>query len=171
MTATWMLLGCSSGTIPPSQTSAPVQHQEPCSLRATLSQKDGAHRRPVLTLINEGKRPLRLALPTDGSEFEARTPLLTWSATLNGEPVKPLPVGVCGTLAPHERTFVLAPGERRAIDNLPSVPQYPSGTYEVKLRYEHDPKLVGGPDRPGQFVGTDECRATTNAVTMTFSDS
>lgn len=144
-----------------------------CGLRAELeadAQSGALH----LTLVNDGPRPVKLVVPGDGSEAGWRTPVLTWTTTRNGKPVKEREGGRCGMMNPIDASevFTLAPGERKTISEWVGRPNVDPGTYEVELHYKNDPNIA---TRKGAGAGveallgsTDACEVRTKPTRMTI---
>ncbi|MBX3260477.1 MAG: hypothetical protein KF782_12355 [Labilithrix sp.] len=157
---------------------APVTPPVPCGLRATLkdtgAQANG--HRFSLTLTNTGPKALRLVVPGDGSEVGWRTPVVTWTAKVNGAPAAPTPGARCGMMnriEPNE-IITLAPGASRTIKDWIPPPEFAPGAYDLALTYRNDPGLQarkGGDESDvvkRLIAESAACEATTNAVHATL---
>ncbi len=156
----------------------PVTPPRPCGLTAVL-QDGGAQtngRRFALTLKNAGSKPLRLVVPGDGSDVGWRTPVVTWTATMNGAPATPLEGGRCGMMNRIEANeiFTLAPGASRTVKDWVPLPSFAPGTYDLTLTYRNDPGLQarkggGESDAVKRLIAESAaCEATTNTVRATL---
>ncbi len=143
-----------------------------CGLVASIRSVAGQGMRFSVTLTNNGAKPVRLVMPGDGSEAGMRTPVLTWMATAGGKPAEPAPVGRCGLTNAMEakEVFTLAPGASREMKEWLGEPYVAAGTYDVKLRFRNDPKIVrnASPDVTKLVAATDACDVTSNAIRVTI---
>jgi hypothetical protein len=146
-----------------------------CGLTATIRSVPGSGGSPrfAVTLTNKGRKPARLVVPGDGSEAGMRTPILTWIATAGGNPAEPAPPsGRCGLTNAIEakEVFTLAPGASREMNEWLGEPYVKPGTYDVKLRFRNDPKVVrnASPDVTKLVAATDACDVTSNAIKVTI---
>jgi hypothetical protein len=133
--------------------------------RSTIGQ------RFTLALKNNGRSAVRLVLPGDGSEVGWRTPVLAWAATSGGKPVAPVNRGRCGNMNRIERSeiFTLAPGASREIPEWVPSPEFPSGTYDLRLTYRNDPGLLvrkgaAPEDVKRLLASTSACQITTDPI-------
>ena len=101
-------------------------------------------------LCNNGKGPVTLVMPGDGSDSSWRTPVVGWSflPVGSGKPHPTHPkngvLGRCGninTLEPHE-IFVLRPGDGKDLKHWIGCSQLPpAGTYRVVFFYSNLPRM------------------------------
>lgn len=121
----------------------PAKPVDSCGLTAKLSTGRGPEgsTKYTLTLKNEGDRSVTLVTAGDGSEYGRRTPMLTWSGTIDGKPAQEVERPGCGMMNAIEASevFTLAPGESKAMSDWLIGPSFAPGRYEVKLRYVNDP--------------------------------
>ena len=144
-------------------------------LHATIRSSPGqaGTSRFAVTLTNKGKKPVTLVVPGDGSDAGMRTPILSWIATTGGKSAEPRGVGRCGLTNAMEATevFTLAPGASREMHEWLGEPNVNPGTYDVKLRFRNDPKVVrnASPDVTKLVAGTDACDVTSNTIKVTVA--
>ena len=156
---------------------AAVQKSDTCGLRATLRElppKDG-FARYTLTLTNDGKKPVSLVIPGDGSEAGWRTPTLTWIATTSGKPGVAKEGGRCGMMnaIAESEIFTLAPGASREITEWLGLPSFVAGAYDLRLRYRNDPALQAKkasvtPEVAQKIAQSQSCDVTSNAIKTTL---
>lgn len=143
-----------------------------CGLRATVKSAPSNYGDFTLTLTNTSKRTLHLVEPGDGSFTARRTPTLDWSAALGDGPAPPEQVGFCGFTNPMEaaEVFELAPGASKTFEKWLGGPHVKPGTYDVKVRYRNDPKLLrnASPAVTALVAATDACEVTSNTISATF---
>lgn len=166
------------GSPPPPEASP---HDAPqgstCGLRATLrplGKKDSSERYS-LTLTNTSSQAVQLVVPGDGSQVGWRTPILTWTAKLEGKPIAELSPARCGMMNAIEadEIFTLAPGESRTLIEWLGEPSYAPGTYDLTLRYRNDPlfgahKAPAAPDVAAKLASSSACDVTSDAIRVTF---
>lgn len=121
----------------------PTSNPHPDTLRIELSvpQSSVAVNAQVLTtahLVNDGREPVDVVLPGDGSTHGMRSPLVVWSHP-------PLP-GICGNINAlrADEVVTLAPGQRVKLEWLGSLQFATPGRRRLQLRLEHDPERPWG---------------------------
>lgn len=152
-----------------------------CNLKAALRSvaTAGSGTRFVLTLTNQGSKALQLVTPGDGSGEGWRTPQLTWSAKdTHGADVPRRPMARCGMMNSIEarEVFTLPPSATRELAEWISPPPFDSGTYELRLTYRNDPRIVTDTGKPVTkevaelLAATAACETTSNAVHATIAN-
>ncbi|HEX3315018.1 MAG TPA: hypothetical protein VHR72_09015 [Gemmataceae bacterium] len=122
---------------------APEEKQPPPKLRIelkTTTPKVGPGVPLLFTadLVNDGKTPVTVVLPGDGSESGWRTPILRWKPAAT---TKVLRCGNINALKPGE-VIQLAPGKRVSISEwIGGPPLSGPGKYAVSLELENVPDL------------------------------
>jgi hypothetical protein len=109
----------------------------------------GQHPQVTATISNQGKMPVTLVVPGDGSESAWRTPVIGWSAINVANEAARHPKtpplyqgGRCGNInrLKREEVFVLAPGQTKKLNEWVGFPQLAEpGTYSVVFFYVNEP--------------------------------
>lgn len=153
---------------------APTVRGDSCGLEAKVAVKAETNQtRYVLTLVNRGKKSVRLVVPGDGSESGWRTPVLGWTGkSADGSAAKVAPQGRCGMMntITKEEIFDLAPGASRELKEWVDGPHFVPGTYEATLRYTNDPSRHRGasPEIAKALAATTACDVVSAPVRVTI---
>ena len=137
------------------------------------------------TITNNGKAPVTLVQPGDGSESGWRTPLVGFSSVKidKDKPTHPATVplyrgGRCGNINALKRNevFTLAPGKSQDLSEwIGSPPFTEPGTYSVVFYYANDParKWMGvplgqhDPDAMKRVEKSHQCLLISNELKLT----
>jgi hypothetical protein len=133
---------------------APVQ-PGPVSLTISTEQvicRQGDRVKVRALLLNEGKKPVTLVRPGDGSDCGWRTPVVGWSvrrvlpvdapARVTARLVLPQGRRLCGNInaLKASEVFTLPPGQFKRMDGWIGPPDFPEpGTYRIVLLYKNEP--------------------------------
>jgi len=114
-----------------------------------LTVTQGQQLQITATVSNQGKMPITLVLPGDGSESGWRSPVIGWSTIKVEKEAAKHPDtpplyrgGRCGNINPlkKEEVFVLAPGESKRLNEWLGSPQLAvPGTYSIVFFYANEP--------------------------------
>jgi hypothetical protein len=134
-----------------------------------------------ITLRNEGRDPVMLVLPGEGSDVGARTPLIDWEIRdKDGHRIQRDGALFCGQRNElnSEAVFQLAPHEeRRFKSEIPETYPYEKGhKYLVTFKYENrpdmkwpPPSMAWAPDDPDavqRLVNSTPCQLVSNTIEL-----